>query len=299
MKKFWLVVGAIAALLVIALLGAAVTVIVVLFDRETGIGGGEEIAVVEVRGEIIEPRAVVDLLRRYEKRESVKAIVLRVDSPGGGVAASQEIFSAVDRIRKAGKTKVVASLGNVAASGGYYVACGSEKIVANPGTVTGSIGAIVQLVNLQELLAMVGVRFETVRSGLYKDIGSFSREMTSEERVLLQAVVDDIHQQFAKVVAERRGMSMEEVAKIADGRLLTGAQALEHGLVDQLGGFQDAIDLAAELASIKGEPRILFERKRRGLADYFIEEAAQVMDQAARLAGMRGEKLIQAAYILQ
>ncbi len=299
MKKFWLVVGVIAGLLVITLLGVAVALIVVLFGDEAGIGGGEEIAVVEVRGEIIDPRGVVALLRRYEKRKQVKAIVLRVDSPGGGVAASQEIFSAVNRIREAGKIKVVASLGNVAASGGYYVACGSETIVANPGTVTGSIGAIVQLVNLQELLAMVGVRFETVRSGPYKDIGSFSREMTLDERALLQTVVDDIHRQFVEAVAERRGMSVEEVKRIADGRLLTGAQALEMGLVDQLGGLQDAIDLAAELASIKGEPRILLERKRRGLADYFIEEAAQVMDEAARLTGMRGEKLIQASYILQ
>ncbi len=252
-------------LLVVSFLTAAL----VSFIRERDPSQYGGIAVVSVAGVIYESRPVVDLLRRYAEDPSVRAIVIRIDSPGGGVAASQEIYSEVDRIRSEGELPVVASLGGVAASGGYYIACGAEKIIANPGTVTGSIGAIISTVNMEELFGKLGIEHSAVKSGDYKDAGSASRRLTGEEEELFQGLVDNIHAQFIGVVRERRGISEEILSRIGDGRIFTGEQALELGMLDRLGTFYDAVEEAAELAGLT-KWDLVEERRRRTLRDIIL-----------------------------
>ncbi|RME28306.1 MAG: signal peptide peptidase SppA, partial [Candidatus Zixiibacteriota bacterium] len=189
-----------------------------------------------------------------------KDIQLYINSPGGGVAISQEIY---DAIRRASEEKpVVASMASVAASGGYYVACGADRIVANPGTITGSIGVIFQFHTFGELMNKVGIGTETVKSGELKDVGSISRKMTNKERLMLKSVVMDTYEQFVQVVADAREKKPEEVYPLADGSIYTGQQAYNLGLVDDLGGLKEAVDEAAQMAGISGEPRVIRPRKR-------------------------------------
>lgn len=223
---------------------------------------GEKIAVVKIEGVILDSHDIIAELKEYSSNDSVKAILLRIDSPGGAVAPSQEIYEEVKRIRGEGKKKVVSSMGSVAASGGYYIASVSDKIVANPGSITGSIGVILELANISGLMKKVGVESVVVKSGKYKDIGSIFRAMTKEEQELLQGVIDDTHDQFIEAVAEGRGLNKEKVVSIADGRVFTGRQAKKMGLVDEIGNMQHAIKIAADMAGIKGEPSII-EKKRR------------------------------------
>lgn len=239
--------------------------------------GGDKVAVVELFGLIANSESVVRQLRTYGEHGSVKAIVLRIDSPGGDVAAAQEIYETVRRVRDGGKP-VVASMGNVAASGGYYVACGSDTIVANPGTVTGSIGVIAEFPNMQELLKKVGIKFEVVKSGQYKDTGSPHRDLTPADRRYLQAFVNDAYEQFVDVVARERNLPRKKVIMLADGRIFTGRQALQHGLVDLLGDYEVAIKLAAQMGHIKGYPAIVKERRRRiTLFDFVFQQAMGVI----------------------
>jgi protease IV len=233
---------------------------------------GEKVAVVEISGPIISSQRPVQLLEGYRKDTSVKAVVVRVDSPGGGVGASQEIFA---EVRRTAEVKpVVVSMAGVAASGGYYLAAPATRILANPGTITGSIGVIMGVTNVQDLLEKIGLRSEVVKSGEFKDIGSPLRPWTEHDRRILQGVIEDVHQQFVTAVATGRGMTEEEVGLLADGRILTGRQALEAGLIDALGNLPDAISVAAELAGIDGEPRIVYPpRERSGVLDYLLEGA--------------------------
>jgi protease-4 len=193
-------------------------------------------------------KRVLKALRQVEQREC-PALLLRIDSPGGTVGDSQEIHSALMRLRQKG-CRVVASFGNISASGGVYVGVAAEKIVANPGTITGSIGVILRGNNLSKLLERVGVSFETVKSGLYKDILSPDRALTDGERELLQSLIDSSYSQFVAAVAEGRGLGEEQVRSFADGRVFSGAQALELGLVDELGDEEHARALAASLAGL-------------------------------------------------
>ncbi len=225
-------------------------------DRPFDVGNGK-IAVVRIEGIILDARKTTELLRRYQDDGQVKAVLLRIDSPGGGVAASQEIHDAVRRLQSVGKKIVVTSMGTVAASGGYYIASPSDKIISNPGTLTGSIGVIMQMVNAERLFKIIGVEGITVKSGQNKDIGSPFRKMTEEEHRLLQGVLDDVHDQFIEAVAEGRGLSLDEVRRLADGRLFSGRQAKANGLVDDLGTLEDAIRVTARLAGIQGEPEIV------------------------------------------
>ena len=225
-------------------------------------GRGDKVAVVELMGPIYDSRSTVRQFKLYGEHTSVKAIVFRIDSPGGGVAAAQEIYETVRRIRDEGKP-IVASMGSVAASGGYYVACGTDTIMANPGTTTGSIGVIAQFANLRELLDKVGVKFETIKSGRYKDTGSPYRDLTPMDRRHLQSWVDDAFQQFVDVVVQERRLPKSKVLNLADGRVFTGKQAYEEGLIDLLGDYQEAIHLAAVLGGIEGEPAVVKERRRR------------------------------------
>ena len=224
--------------------------------------GGDKVALIRIEGVILDSRETIQELRRYRENPTVKAIVLRIDSPGGGVVPSQEIFAEVRKTRADGKLKLVASMGNLAASGGYYIAAGADKIVANPGSLTGSIGVIMELANVKGLLDKIGVQSVVIKSGRYKDMASPFRAMTEEDRTLLQGVLDDVHAQFIEAVATGRALKVEQVKSMADGRIFTGRQAKSVSLVDELGDLQDAIKLAAELVGISGEPRVIETRKR-------------------------------------
>ena len=235
--------------------------------------GADKVALVKLEGLLITAEPVVEELNEYAEDSSVKAIVLRIDSPGGGVVVSQEIYNAVKNARKEGK-KVVASMGTVAASGGYYVAAAADRIVANPGTLTGSIGVKMEFANIEKLLEKIGVKGMVVKAGEYKDVGSPFREMSAQEKKLLQDVIDDVHSQFIKAVAEGRNMQEAEVRAIADGRIFTGRQALDLKLVDQLGDLADSIKVAGELVGIRGKPRVIEKRKKIPFFDYLKEESA-------------------------
>jgi protease-4 len=235
--------------------------------------GADKVALVRLEGLLITAEPVVEELNDYAEDSSVKAIVLRIDSPGGGVVVSQEIYNAVKNARKEGK-KVVASMGTVAASGGYYVAAAADRIVANPGTLTGSIGVKMEFANIEKLLEKIGVRGMVVKAGEYKDVGSPFREMSAQEKKLLQDVIDDVHSQFITAVAEGRNMQEAEVRAIADGRIFTGRQALDLKLVDQLGDLADSIKVAGELVGIHGKPRVIEKRKKIPFFDYLKEESA-------------------------
>jgi protease-4 len=226
------------------------------------LSGEDRIALIRVEGVILDAQQTVGDLKKFGESPSVKAIVLRIDSPGGGVVPSQEIHDAVLRVRNKQNKAVVASMGTVAASGGYYIAAATDRIIANPGTLTGSIGVIMELANLEGLLKKIGVENVVVKSGRHKDIGSPFRKMSDEDRRILQSVMDDVHTQFIEAVAEGRSLDVSDVRPLADGRIFTGRQAKEIKLVDELGDLDDAIRLAADLGGIEGEPKVVEPRKR-------------------------------------
>jgi protease-4 len=231
---------------------------------------GEKVGVVPIEGVIAESKEIVEQLNAFRQDEGIKAVVLRIDSPGGGVASSQEIYGAVLELKK--KKKVVASMGSLAASGGYLIACGADKIVANPGTITGSISAIMQFANVEELFKKIGVKGSVIKSGKYKDMGSPLREMTDEEKILIQGLVDDIYDQFLDVVVQSRHIPKEELKRIADGRVFSGRQAKNLKLVDELGDLNAAVSLAGQLSGIAGTPETVYPvKKRESLADYFLQ----------------------------
>ena len=232
-----------------------------LLPEQQPLALGSKVGLVEVTGTIVNSGPVVDEILRFARDDGIKAIVVRLESPGGVVAASQEIYDQLRKVRAEGKP-VVASMGGIAASGAYYVACGADSIVANPGTLTGSIGVIMTFPNTQELFKKIGIDMQVVKTGEFKDIGSMSRPLTPEERQLLGDVIGDVYDQFVTVVATERRLDVEAVKRIADGRILTGRQALNLGLVDRLGSFRDAVQLAGKLAGIRGEPVVVKKHKR-------------------------------------
>lgn len=235
-------------------------------DEVSVTGGGKKLGIVELRGPIVWSDEVVGQFKKLRERNDVKAIVFHVDSPGGGVVPSQEIYEEVKKTEAAG-TPVVVSMGSVAASGGYYVSCGARRIVANRGSLVGNIGVVSQFLRFDPMLEKVGIEASTIKSGKYKDIGNPLREMTKDDKALLQNLMDDVHRQFIGVVEKGRGLSHEKAVEYADGRVFTGEQALAVGLVDTLGTFEDAKKIAAEIAGIKGEPGIVKERRWRSLAE--------------------------------
>ena len=249
------------------------------------VGTGPAVGLIRIQGVILsgEPtspfpdgntysKAVVEQLRRAQSNPDVKAILLRINSPGGSVVGSDEIYQVLrDEIDK----PVVVSMGELAASGGYYIAAGADKIVANPATLTGSIGVILTVANVQELLNKVGVEVTIIKRGELKDELSPFREMTPEERALWQRIIDEAYDQFVDVVAEGRGLPREKVLELADGRVYTGRQALALGLVDALGNLPDAIQLAADLGGIEGKPRIIEFRRRPSFWELFTFQFAR------------------------
>lgn len=233
----------------------------------SGLPGGLRLAVVELEGIILESEGVVRELTEHLENPAVRAVVIRVNSPGGVVAPTQEIYTAIQRLRNGGKP-VVVSMGSVAASGGYYVAAAADRIFANPGTLTGSIGVVMQLTNLEGLLKKVGIDYVVVKSGQYKDTGNFARAMTPEERKILQGVLDDVHNQFIDAVAQGRKLSRAEVLGFADGRIVSGQQAKALRMVDALGGLTEAIEDAARLAGLPEKPRLILPRRRFSLFNF-------------------------------
>ena len=245
----------------IAILG-----ILVLAERGEWALGGNRVALVEVEGLIVDAQQVVRQLEEHLEDPSIRAVVVRVESPGGVVGPSQEIHDAIARVREKGKP-VVVSMGAIAASGGYYLAVAASHIVANPGTLTGSIGVLIQLADVEGLLKKVGVRFEVIKAGRHKDVGNFSRPMTPEERAILQGLLDDMYDQFVTAVAKGRRLDRATVLELADGRVYSGRRAKELGLVDSLGGLEDAVRTAGRLAKIPGKPQLVRPRRAFHLTD--------------------------------
>lgn len=270
-------------MLVLAGLGAVGTAFISMMvmtvmaaaGAESGFDDGDKVGVIEIVGAIVDSQTTIDQIKAFREDESIKAIVVRIDSPGGAVGPSQEIYR---EIRKTtAEKKVIASMGSVAASGGYYVAAAGDGIVANPGTITGSIGVIMGYTNFEALMQKIGLTPVVIKSGEYKDLGSPARPMTAKEKALLEGVTATIHQQFVGAIADGRHMAHDQVAAIADGRIFTGEDAQKLGLVDRLGNFQDAVQWAGELGGIEGEVETVFpEEERLSLMEYLMESALRL-----------------------
>jgi protease-4 len=233
---------------------------------EAGALFGPRVALVEVDGLIVDVDDIVRELKTYRENPAIRAVVVRINSPGGVVGPTQEVHDALLRVRRAGKP-VVASLGSVAASGGYYIAVAADQIYANPGTLTGSIGVIMQMANLEELMKKVGVNYVVIKAGKFKDMGNFSRAMTPDERRVLQEMLDDVHGQFIDAVASGRKLDRAQVVQFADGRIFSGTQAKALKMVDTLGGLEDALAGAAKLAGIPSPPNVIAPRRRFSIMD--------------------------------
>lgn len=288
-----LVVGFIAGAIAISLIAAVFSG----SSKVTRRKGSERIGIIYVEGTIsgnrdqgglfgasVSGQTIMEQLKQAREDDSIKAVLIRINSPGGSSAASQEIGYEIEKIREKGKV-VVASMGDVAASGGYWIAAKADKIIADPATMTGSIGVIMDLQNMKELYNKIGITAETIKSGPYKDMGSSSRALTPAERSILQAMVNDIYQQFVDVVATGRHMSRNKVLQLADGRVFTGRQAKENGLVDVLGNYYDAIDLTGKLAGIKGEP-VVYEMSPQSPIEKFFNRVQAMEQLNYRTAGL-------------
>ena len=254
------------------------------FVEKPGIG------LVEVKGMILDSRETVRQLRHFLKKDDIKAVVLRVDSPGGVVAPSQEIYEEVRKF--AAKKKIVVSMGSLAASGGYYISAPATMIYANPGTITASIGVIIKLSNIEALMDKIGIKSTVIKTGKFKDSGSPVRKLTVEDRAMFQSVIDSTHNQFIKAVAKGRKLPEDEVRRIADGRVLSGEQALSFKLVDRLGTLQDAIEEAGRMAGIKGEPEVILPPKKKlNYLDLLSGGVEETFDGALHKVG-RGTQLL-------
>ena len=235
---------------------------------------GKKVGVIKISGPIIASEQINSKLEKFKNRNDISAIVIRIDSPGGLVAPTQEIFEKVKSVRDV--KPIVSSMGTVAASGGYYIALGSDSLIANPGTIVGSIGVIMNYPIATELLDKVGIKFETVKSGGLKDVGSYSREVTEADRRHLNEMVTNMHNQFITAVEENRDIDRSEIIKLADGRVFTGLQSKDLGLVDMLGTFDDAINIAGILGNIKGKPKTVeLNKKNNSLLDLFTSNLEQ------------------------
>jgi protease IV len=244
------------------------------------------VGIIELNGVILDSKKILKKLDDFSESTQVKAVVLRLNSPGGAVAPSQEIYQAV----KAFKKPLVVSMGSVAASGAYYIAMGAKKVYANPGTITGSIGVIMEFMNLEKLYEWAKVQRYAIKTGKFKDIGAEYREMSPEERALMQGMVDDVLSQFKRAVSDGRKLTMDEVTEIADGRVFSGSQAKSAKLVDELGTFQDAINDAGRQAGLKDKPDTVYpEKARPRWMDFIVDDGNKEEDSIAHTGGLAGE----------
>ncbi len=269
----WIVVGGGAfVFLAVCLLALAL-----YFSNETAPSlsfSTNQVAVLDLEGIIFDSSDFVDQLKEYGGRSGVKAVVIHVNSPGGGVAASQEIYDAVRKFRTTTGKKVVASLSSVGASGAYYVACATDRVFADPGTITGSIGVIAEWYNYGDLLRWAKMEDIVIKSGPLKDAGSPTRPLTEAEKAYFQGLINNMFSQFVDAVAKGRRMDEVAVRKLADGRVYTGAEAKANGLIDELGTLQDAEAAAARMAGIYGEPKIITPPKKKfSLLDALLGES--------------------------
>jgi protease-4 len=262
-----------AAVVVTLFVAALYMTLVFVTDRDFSIG--DAVAVVDIQGEIAYDLRKVEEIERYRDDSRVKALVLCIDSPGGGVAASQALYHAVRKVSE--QKPVVASMCAVAASGGYYVACAADSIVAHEGTVTGSIGVLAAYLRTEELFHKVGLDVTVIKSGELKDVGSPYRRMTDEEKTYVRALLDEVYDQFITAVSDGRGLSVERVRELAEGRLYTGRQAVEVGLVDRVGTYEDALLMAAEMGGIAGRPHVVKREPERRLLDRFLGRFAGIV----------------------
>ncbi|MCI0623397.1 MAG: signal peptide peptidase SppA [Acidobacteria bacterium] len=285
---FWVILGSASFVLAVTTT-VAVLLYVLHDDTDSDFSfSSHKIGVVELTGVIFDSKSWIEQLQRFGENSSIKAIVLRIDSPGGGVAASQEVYNEVLRIRREKRKIIVSSIGSVGASGAYYIACGTDKIVANPASITGSIGVIAEWVNYGELLKWAKLKSVVLKSSELKDAGSPVRELTEEEKKYLQNIIDDMYIQFVQVVAEGRKFDLERAKSFSDGRVYTGKDAKAKKLIDEIGSLQDAIQITAKLAKISGEPRLVYPaRERTGLIDLFFGDATRVLPLGAALPDQR------------
>ena len=262
-------------LLVIALLAVMVTM---GNDESADFGFSDRVQVVDLQGEIVDSREVIQQLKRYEDSNGVRAILLNIDSPGGGVAVSQELYAEIKRLREKKQKTIVAYMSSTGASGAYYVACAANKIIANPGTVVGSIGVIAEWMNYGDLLEWAKLKDVVFKSGEFKDTGSASRPLTDREKAYFQSLIDDMYVQFVEAVASGRHLEIQDVRALADGRVFTGRDAKEKKLIDEIGNFQDAVDLTAKLAGITGKPHLIqVGRQRVTLLDVLTSDLSRIM----------------------
>jgi len=224
----------------------------------------DNIGIVEIKGTIMDSRDIIKVLDEFNNRSDIKSIILRLDTPGGAVAPSQEIYEKVKSISIQNKKPIVASISSVAASGGYYIAIGADEIIANPGSITGSIGVIINFPIAKELVDKVGLKFNTVKSGKMKDAGSPYRDPTDDENVFFQEIVNDLHLQFVEEVSRQRNIKIDKLSSITDGRIFTGKQAYELGLIDSIGTFEDALNISKNLANISGSTNLVYPKDKKG-----------------------------------
>jgi len=272
----WLLLGGGAFVLLAAIVIAIA--LTVSPDEAADFSFSDRIQVVDIEGELLQSTAIVEQLKRYEDSNSVKAILLNIDSPGGGVAVSQEIYAELRRLREKKDKTIVAYLSSTGASGAYYVACAANKIVANPGTIVGSIGVIAEWVSYAELLQWAKLKDIVFKTGEFKDTGSPTRPLTDNEKKYFQGLIDDMYVQFVEAVSSGRKLDLQEVRSMADGRVFTGRDAKERKLIDEIGNFQDAVDLTAKLSGISGKPRLLrLSRPRVTLLDVLTTDLSRLV----------------------
>lgn len=279
----WLLLGGGAFVLLAVTLAA----VVLTFSGDEGgdFAFSDRVQVVEIDGELVQSKAIIEQLKRFEDSNSVKAILLDIDSPGGGVAVSQEIYTEIKRLREKKDKIVVAYLSSTGASGAYYISCAANKIVANPGTIVGSIGVIAEWVNYADLLEWAKLKNIVFKTGEFKDTGSPTRPITDNEKKYFQGLIDDMYVQFVEAVSSGRKLDLQEVRAMADGRVFTGRDAKERKLIDETGNFQDAVDLTAKLAGISGKPRLIrTSRQRVTLLDVLTTDLS-------RLAPFNGQSM--------
>jgi protease IV len=281
----WVVIGGGAFFLFVLVVFTLVYFTLHAGSDETSIGGfGDKIGVVDLEGVILDPKTVVSQLKKFGDDDSVKAVIIHVNSPGGGVAASEEIYREVKRLRDEKKKRIVASIETVGASGAYYVSSATNKIFADNGSVVGSIGVIAEWVNYGDLMRWIKLKPEVLTVGEFKDTGDPSREMTPAERQYMQSLIDNMYGQFVQAVADGRHAKVEDIKSIADGRVWTGQEAISIHLIDQIGDFQEAVNDTAKSVNIKGEPTLVRpERNRQSLLDLLFGDVSQYLPTREKL----------------
>jgi protease IV len=285
----WILIGGGAFFLFVAALFTLIFLSVKHGQRTEVAGGspfGEKIGVIELEGVILDSELFMKQLKKFDEDDSIKAIIIKINSPGGGAAASQEMYQAVRRVRDRKKKPIVSAISTVGASGAYYVAAGTDKIFANSASIVGSVGVIAEWVNYGDLLHWAKLKDVTRKAGELKDAGSPTRDMTPKEREYLQALIDDMHAQFIHDVAQGRNVKDEQLKPIANGQVWTGQQsmALPVKLIDKIGSFQDAVDETAKRVGIKGEPTLVKpEKERRSLYDILFNDASDLIPDRAKM----------------